>query len=494
MCSNRHVALVLSLLIACAACGQPYDFSAADALLNAELPDLNGHVAVIVRQDGIELYRFQAGDIDYDTKTRMASFTKTISAGVILALRDQGLLSLDERVGDTYPFFDINGIGDPTVLDAWAMRHGIETPLEYHRDPRFTLAESVLRIGLTGYPLFAPGEQLGYDGAGMQTVGGMAELRTGQTWEQVARTRILDRCDMPQTDYGQFEPNPAVAGGLRSSATETSNYAQMIIDRGWYAGQRVLSDGAIEQMFANETRGLPVHYSPWPATHPLYPYGTDPDYAFGSWVLAENPQTGYVEEIVGAGAWGSYIWIDRRRGLTAVLITDVVPGSQASMDAALGLFDIARRQVEAAQVQFLTAVQLGGQVCLSWEPVPGSAASRIYGAAAPVRDVFDLRAAEFLGQTVDGAAAVPPFEYYTVTAAFDSLENTAMVPGANAMATATPRPDLDGDGVVDLIDLALLLADYGAPGPGAPGDVDRDGDTDLADLAALLGFYGASGC
>jgi hypothetical protein len=48
--------------------------------------------------------------------------------------------------------------------------------------------------------------------------------------------------------------------------------------------------------------------------------------------------------------------------------------------------------------------------------------------------------------------------------------------------------DLDGDGDVDLSDLAILLAAYGVD---AGGDLDDDGDTDLADLAILLANYGA---
>jgi hypothetical protein len=53
--------------------------------------------------------------------------------------------------------------------------------------------------------------------------------------------------------------------------------------------------------------------------------------------------------------------------------------------------------------------------------------------------------------------------------------------------------DLDGDGDVDLSDLATLLSDFGCTGGTCPGDVDGDGDTDMADLAALLGNYGYGG-
>lgn len=56
-----------------------------------------------------------------------------------------------------------------------------------------------------------------------------------------------------------------------------------------------------------------------------------------------------------------------------------------------------------------------------------------------------------------------------------------------------PEPipgDLDGNGCVNLADLAALLGHYGVS---AGGDLDGDGDTDLSDLAVLLAHYG-EGC
>jgi hypothetical protein len=50
--------------------------------------------------------------------------------------------------------------------------------------------------------------------------------------------------------------------------------------------------------------------------------------------------------------------------------------------------------------------------------------------------------------------------------------------------------DLNGDGRVDQVDLAILLADWGCTGGNCPGDADGDGDTDQADLAVLLAHFG----
>ena len=53
--------------------------------------------------------------------------------------------------------------------------------------------------------------------------------------------------------------------------------------------------------------------------------------------------------------------------------------------------------------------------------------------------------------------------------------------------------DLDGDGVVGLADLQILLANYGSTGVGPDeGDFDGDGDVDLADLQLLLSVYGTT--
>ncbi len=66
-----------------------------------------------------------------------------------------------------------------------------------------------------------------------------------------------------------------------------------------------------------------------------------------------------------------------------------------------------------------------------------------------------------------------------------------------ATLTVNPVPcagDLNGDGLVDLVDLTTLLANFGTASgaTAAMGDMDADGDIDLGDLTAFLARFGVS--
>jgi hypothetical protein len=91
------------------------------------------------------------------------------------------------------------------------------------------------------------------------------------------------------------------------------------------------------------------------------------------------------------------------------------------------------------------------------------------------------------------AAALAVFDHSSGPALYvGGTFETAGGRSANNIAKWACLPgDLNGDGRVDLIDLGILLADFGCQPPGpCPGDVDGDGDTDLADLGILLANFG----
>lgn len=495
--ANLTASLTAGLIASApASAAPPYDFTALDALLAREAASLSNHYAIIVRQDGTEIYRAQLGDIGFDTKLGMASLTKTVSAAVVLRSVELGEIGLNETLGDLVPFFVSQGLDEATVIDSFGMRHGITTSASYELLP-LTLGQSAFAIGLNGTQSFPPGTALQYDGNGMQVVGFACESRAGVPWETLAAARILGPCGMAVTDYQQFAPNPAIAGGLRSTATEIDRFGRMIMAGGMVGRQRVLTAASIERLFTNATEGLPVISVPVPETHPLYPYGEQPDYGFGDWVMAQHPITGEVEEVIGAGAWGSSLWLDRRRGISATFITDVAGFSNFAIDAALGLEAIMRAETEAHQVSSLSASIAAGVDQLAWVAPARATSTRIYALDEPIRDLFDLRRASLVAEVPGvGAASVgvlPPFAttHYAAVAIFDGFENTALVPAGNTRpGPAHCVEDIDGNGFVGPADLVLLLGAWSTSGPG---DVDGSGTVDAADLSILLAGWGWCG-
>ncbi|RMF79271.1 MAG: hypothetical protein D6744_09270, partial [Planctomycetota bacterium] len=85
-----------------------------------------------------------------------------------------------------------------------------------------------------------------------------------------------------------------------------------------------------------------------------------------------------------------------------------------------------------------------------------------------------------------------PIPHYQMTdVGFDAHGDLWVTTVEGTVEALIGRPeDLDGDGDVDLADLAILLSDFDCTGGGCAGDVDGDGDTDLSDLAMLLANFG----
>ena len=79
---------------------------------------------------------------------------------------------------------------------------------------------------------------------------------------------------------------------------------------------------------------------------------------------------------------------------------------------------------------------------------------------------------------------------YTV-AAFDAAGNTSSQSTAGAFSTVIKVGDLNGDGVIDILDLSIFCSNYGKTGATrAMGDLNGDGTINIIDLSILLSHYG----
>ncbi len=75
--------------------------------------------------------------------------------------------------------------------------------------------------------------------------------------------------------------------------------------------------------------------------------------------------------------------------------------------------------------------------------------------------------------------------YFVTSATIDGTDSITF-----AVGDACPA-DLNDDGVIDVTDLAIVLANFGQSG-GALGDIDGDGSVNLNDLAIILSDFGST--
>ena len=230
---------ILGLLVA--GCDPRFqrDFTPLDNYLESVLPRLDGGCALILFEGEETVYRQAFGTFSPDRLVPVASASKWISGGVIAALLDEGLFTLDSRAGEYLSGFP-DRKADITIRQMFSHTHGFpeKTPGDFylpdylpHRDVSLDSMQAAVDI-IADVPLtYPPGTALYYSGMGMQVAGRIAEIVTGKPWVEVFREKIGIPCDMPHTSYYAFGPtrNPNVAGSVRTSLDEYGNFVYMLL-------------------------------------------------------------------------------------------------------------------------------------------------------------------------------------------------------------------------------------------------------------------------
>ncbi|MEM8618561.1 MAG: serine hydrolase domain-containing protein [Actinomycetota bacterium] len=318
------------------------DFSEIDAVVAdfVEERGLNGAGLAVVDADGV-VHEEYWGEFDADRVSFVASSSKQLSAGVMLALQEQGLLDVDA------PLADIVG-------DAW----GPDVP-------DFTVAQMVSNtsglVGLEPNPLYepylcqflgddleecgriiattpdddadviAPDTEYRYGGAQWQVAGAVAEFVSDKSWEELIQEVYRDPCglddsfgynnhwatlgaegfDYPRAfdgDLAMLAPtnNPQLEGGAYLTVPDYATLLQLHLNGGACPNGQVLSAESLEIMHADRAAEV------WDgdADRPEAGYG------FG-WRHDRN-----TNRLSDLGAYGSVPWLDLDAGYGVYLVIE----------------------------------------------------------------------------------------------------------------------------------------------------------------------------
>ena len=290
----------------------------------------------------------------------IASMTKPITGTAVLMLQDEGKLSVDDEVEKFLPEFKgqlllVTKNVEATVLKKPSRRITLRDLLTHTaglnaeapdvgRD--LMLAERTLTYALQ--PLaFEPGSKWAYSNPGINTLGRIVEVVSGQNFAEFLDTRLIRPLGMKDTTFWPTEaqarrvakpyqpgPNnqglaevdnyflkgltltarwrtPIPAGGLYSTAADMAKFYQMMLNGGVANGRRYLSVAAHRQLTTTQTGEIKTGFT------------EGMSWGFGFQVV-KQPQGVTAMLAPGTyghgGAYGTQSWADPQRGAIYILM------------------------------------------------------------------------------------------------------------------------------------------------------------------------------
>jgi CubicO group peptidase (beta-lactamase class C family) len=271
----------------------------------------------------------------------IASMTKPVTAVAVLMLQDEGKLSIDDPLAKYVPEFAGNGVTLRHML-THTSGMGEATPAELAAAKTLSDLVPVYADKPLG---FAPGSQWRYCQAGINMLGRVVEVISGQDLETFFQQRIFRPLGMKDTTFyldqkqagrlvtpavleggklvdGEIrllagkpatarDRYPAANGGLFSTGPDYARFARMLLRGGEMDGRRYLSEKAYQMMTSNQTGELKA--------------GFIPGHGWGLGVgVVREPQGQTAMSKAGTfghgGAYGTQAWIDPQSNVALILM------------------------------------------------------------------------------------------------------------------------------------------------------------------------------
>ena len=299
---------------------QQFNFTTVDRLLERRCPQLGGCALVLVR-DGDVIYRKSFGRYTPERVVPVASASKWLSGAVIMALIDEGKIRLDDSVSRYLPEFT-GDKADITIRQLFSHTSGLppEAPCRNNRRTSLTAcAREMAQLRLRA----APGQEFHYGGVSMHVGGRIAEIVSGNSWNELFVNKIARPLGMARTDFFAYGPtaNPRPAGDARSSADDYAKFLMMLLNDGSMGHTRVLSAQSVAELHKDQTGGARIAYTIYEKHLRLDPSLPLARYGVGVWRERVDGTSGELLDASSQGALGFCPWIDFERSLGGVLST-----------------------------------------------------------------------------------------------------------------------------------------------------------------------------
>jgi CubicO group peptidase (beta-lactamase class C family) len=145
------------------------------------------------------------GPTTVDTQYRVGSITKTMTAVLVLQLRDEGLLDLDDQLGRFIPESGYRDVALRELLSHTAGIHSEPAGPWWERSDGVEF-DGLLAANDGASAVFGRGQIYHYSNLGFALLGEVVARLRGTPWWEVLTARVLAPLDMARTSYLPEEP------------------------------------------------------------------------------------------------------------------------------------------------------------------------------------------------------------------------------------------------------------------------------------------------
>ena len=295
-----------------------------------------------------------------DTLFDLESNTKVLATAIsYMLLVERRVVSLGDPIAKFLPNFATNGKEHVTLRDM--LRYSSGLPIDINLPGAPNLADvpspSALWTLMEETPLEYPtGTKVEYSDLTYRLLGHTFEAITGQNLQQFAKANVWSKLGMTRTTYNPLDngftvSDTAATGpgswnlrigtirgvveddfdwvmggivgcdGLFSTARDVAVFLQMILNDGSYGGAKIVSPSTVRMMTADQTAQVNETVDVDPISNLLF---THKGYGWELWT--HRFSSGGMRLTPGsfgkAGGAGTFFWVDRRRDLFGVFLTN----------------------------------------------------------------------------------------------------------------------------------------------------------------------------
>lgn len=179
---------------------------------------------------------------DYSGTIMAMSLTKSISSVVLGVLEYNGLIEVNNRVGEYIPSWSDGVKGEVTIEHLLTHRSGLLKFNDPSESVGFSKSKNEYVISLQ--PEVKPGTTHSYSNEGAQLLSPIMDIAAGQSIADYAKEFLFQPLGMSDTYFHQYGPNNDTwtYADLHTTPKDLLKIGQLIINKGIYSGKRYLNE------------------------------------------------------------------------------------------------------------------------------------------------------------------------------------------------------------------------------------------------------------